>query len=174
LWNAFHSSFNTALHCQVNTNILDEIENKQISTWASFSKEEFNITLGSCNNSSTSGPDKLLQRHPKSILSDEVCITRVINIANACINLGYWPNHSKLLSMVIIPKPNKPSYDSPKSFCPIVLLNTLGKLIEKVIEERLQFHVVSNDFIHPSQLESLKFKSTTDMDIALTHIIRSG
>jgi len=76
--------------------------------------------------------------------------------------------------MVIIPKPNKPSYDSPKSFCPIVLLNTLGKLIEKVIEERLQFHVVSNDFIHPSQLESLKFKSTTDMGIALTHIIRSG
>jgi len=31
LWNALHSSFNTALHHQVNTNILDEIENKQAS-----------------------------------------------------------------------------------------------------------------------------------------------
>jgi len=49
--------------------------------------------------------------------------------------------------MVIIPKPNKPLYDSPKSFCPIVLLNTIGKLIEKVIGERLQFLVVRNDFI---------------------------
>ena len=76
--------------------------------------------------------------------------------------------------MVIIPKPNKPSYDSPKSFRPIVLLNTLGKLIEKVIGERLQYHVVNNNFIHPSQLEGLKFKSTIDTGVILMHIIWSG
>jgi len=62
--------------------------------------------------------------------------------------------------MVIIPKPNKLLYDSPKSFRPIVLLNTLGKLIEKIIGERIQFYVTANDFIHPSQLGGLKFKST--------------
>jgi len=73
-----------------------------------------------------------------------------------------------------IPKPNKLAYDQPKSFHPIVLLNTLGKLIEKVVAERLQFLVVKNDFIHPSQLGSLKFKSTTDAGVALTHIVRSG
>jgi len=158
------------LHRQVNTNILDEIENKQTSTWTPFSKEEFNIALGSCNNLSTPGLDKLSWRHLKSILSDKVCITRVIKIGNMYIDLGYWPNYFKLSSTVIIPKPNKPSYDSPKSFHPIILLNTLGKLIKKVIGERLQFHVVSNDFIHPSQLEGLKFKSTTDVDVALMHI----
>ena len=76
--------------------------------------------------------------------------------------------------MVIIPKPNKPSYNLPKSFHPIILLNTLGKLIKKVIGERLQFHVGSNDFIHPSQLGSLKFKSTTNVDIALIYIIWLG
>ena len=73
--------------------------------------------------------------------------------------------------MVIIPKSNKLSYDSPKSFRPIILLNTLGKLIEKVIGERLQFHVVNNDFIHPSQLGGLKFKSTIGVGVTLTHII---
>ena len=56
----------------------------------------------------------------------------------------------------------------------MVLLNTLGKLIEKVIAERLQFTVASNNFIHPCQLGGLKFKSTADASIALTHIIRSG
>jgi len=66
------------------------------------------------------------------------------------------------------------SYDQPKSFHPIVLLNTLGKLIEKVIAERIQFMVTSNDFIHPSQLGRLKFKSTTDAGVALTHIVCSG
>ena len=76
--------------------------------------------------------------------------------------------------MIIIPKPNKISYDQPKAFWPIVLLNTLGKLIEKVIAERIQFTVASNDFIHPSQLGRLKFKSTIDAGVALTHIVRSG
>ena len=50
----------------------------------------------------------------------------------------------------------------------------LGKLIEKVIDDRLQFHVISNNFIHQSQLEGLKFKSTTDAGIALTHFICMG
>jgi len=56
----------------------------------------------------------------------------------------------------------------------IVLLNTIRKLIEKVITEHLQFHVAKIDFIHPSQLGGLKFKSTTDAGVTLTHIIRSG
>ena len=76
--------------------------------------------------------------------------------------------------MVVIPKPNKALYNSPKSFRLIVLLNTMGKLIEKVIGERLQFLTTSNDFIHPSQLRDLKFKSTINIGVALTHIIHSG
>ena len=75
---------------------------------------------------------------------------------------------------MIIPKPNKPVYDYSKAFCPIVLLNTLEKVIEKVIAERLQFIVTGNSFIHPSQLDSLKTKSTSDAGIALTHIVHSG
>jgi len=88
--------------------------------------------------------------------------------------LGYWPNHFKRSSTVIIPKPNKLLYDSPKLFRPIVLLNTLEKLIKKIIEERIQFHIVANNFIHSSQLGGLKFKSIINAGIALTYIIQSG
>ena len=76
--------------------------------------------------------------------------------------------------MIVISKPNKQLYDFPKSFRPIILLNMLGKLIEKVTGERLQFQVAANDFIHLSQLEGLKFKSTINAGVALTHIIHSG
>jgi len=75
---------------------------------------------------------------------------------------------------VIIPKLNKPAYDHSKAFHPIVLLNTLGKLIEKVIAERIQFIIAGNSFIHPSQLGGLKTKSTFNADIALTHIVCLG
>ena len=75
---------------------------------------------------------------------------------------------------VIIPKPNKMSYDMPKSFRPIMLFNILGKLIEKVIGDKLQFHIISNNFIHQSQLGGLKFKSTMDASIVFTHFIHIG
>ena len=126
------------------------------------------------NNSSAPGPDKLLWHHLKFIINQDECLINIINIANTCFNLGYWPNYIKYSSTIIIPKPNKTSYDQAKSFCLIVLLNTLGKPIEKVITERLQFTVINNDFIHPSQLGGLKFKSTMDARVALTCIVRSG
>ena len=166
--------FNTAFHQQIDTAVLEEIVNKLPSFWAPFFKEKFRITIANCNNSSTLGLDKLSWSHLKTILKHNECLTNIINIANAYIDLDYWPSHFKRSTTVIIPKSNKQSYDSPKSFRPIILLNMLGKLIEKFISERLQFQVVSNDFIHPSQLGSLKFKSTIDADVTLIYIIRLG
>ena len=110
----------------------------------------------------------------KLIIKSDDCLSNIINITDSCINLGHWPNYFKILTTIVIPKPNKSLYNHLKAFRPIVLLNTLGKLIEKVVAERLQFMVTRNDFIHPSQLGGLKFKSTSDAGIALTHIIRSG
>ena len=174
LWDALHNIFNTTLHCQVDPNILNEIDHKPTLQWFPFSKEEFKQVISKCNNSSVPGPNKLSWHHLKFIVNQNECLANIINIANACFNLEHWPNYFKYSFTIIIPKPNKISYDQAKLFCPIVLLNTLEKLIEKVIAERLQFTVINNDFIYPSQLGGLKFKSTMDTGIALTHIIRSG
>ena len=174
LWNALYSSFNTTLHHHVDINILNKVDDKLPSSQNSFSKKKLTRTITNCNNSSTPGLNKLLWSHLKTILKDNRCLSNIIRIANACIDLGYWSSHFKEFTMIVIPKPNKQSYDSPKSFRPIVLLNMLGKLIEKVISERLQFLTTSNNFIHPSQLEGLKFKSTIDVGVALIHIIWSS
>ena len=174
LWNTLHSSFNTALHHRVDFNILNEVEHKPCQIWNSFSRYEFRSAIHKCIDSSAPGPDRMSWCHWKVIIKNDDCLSKIINIADTCINLGYWPKYFKISTTVIIPKPNKMSYNNPKAFHPIVLLNTLGKLIEKVIAERIQFTVASNDFIHPSQLGGLKFKSTSNAGIALTHIIQSG
>ena len=154
LWYALHSTFNMANNRQVDTTILDEINDKSIISWLEFSREEFKFTLSSCNNSSVPDLDKLMWNHLKIICEDNECFDTIIQIANACINLGYWPLYFKTSTMIVISKPNKKSYDSSKSFRPIVLLNIINKLIEKIIGERLQFNTVSNNFIHLSQLGS--------------------
>ena len=103
-----------------------------------------------------------------------MCLKNIVFIANACFELGYWPSHFKKSTTIVIPKSNKSSYNSLKFFRPIVLLNTLNKLIKKAIGERLQFQVIANNFIYQSQLEGLKFKSITDAGIVFTHFIYTG
>ena len=97
-----------------------------------------------------------------------------MNIADACFELEVWPSHFKTSSMIIIPKSNKKSYDFLKSFRSIVLLNILGKLIEKVIGEHLQFYLILNNFIYLCQLGGLMQRSTIDVGIALSYFICLG
>ena len=171
LWNTLHNFFNNAFHCQVDVNILNEIEHKPCQSWCSFSSHKFKTAILKCTDSSAPGPDKMSWYHWKLIFTNDNCLSKIINIADACINLGHWPEYFKISTTVVIPKPNKQSYDNPKVFRPIVLLNTLGKLIKKAIAERLQFTVAANDFIHPCQLGSLKFKFTANAGIMLSHIV---
>ena len=59
LWEALYATFNSALHHQIDKEVLNKIGSKPISTWVPFSKEEFQQALIKCNNSSALGPDKL-------------------------------------------------------------------------------------------------------------------
>ena len=91
--------------------------------------------IAKCNNLSALEPNKLSWCYLKVIIKNKACLGKFIDIANTCFEIGWWLLHFKSLTMIIIPKLNKKLYDSPKSFCPIVLLNILGKLIEKVTSE---------------------------------------
>ena len=98
-------------------------------------------------------------------------IIKLIDITNACIDLDHWLSHFKVLTIIIIPKPNKVLYNLSKLFHSIVLLNITGKLFKKMIRERLQFLLISNNFIYWCQLGGLKHRSTTNTGVILTYFI---
>ena len=75
---------------------------------------------------------------------------------------------------MIIPKTGKLAYDTPKAFRPIVLLNTLGKFIEKMVTRQLQFDAVKYGILHSNQLEGVAQQSTEDAGVFLTHLVRAG
>ena len=174
LWHALHNSYNSAANRPVNTRFLNEILQATPIEWPAFSKQEFRDTIAKCSLSSALGPNHISWRHLKTLFSSDLCLEKIVNVTNAYINLEVWPFHFKTANTVIIPKPNKESYSTPKSFHPIVLLNTTGKLIEKVISNHLQFHIVDNGFLNPNQLGSIRQRSTTDAGIYLTYLIRAG
>jgi hypothetical protein len=84
-------------------------------------------------------------------------------VANACIAVGHWPTYFKESNSVIIPKPGKAHYTMPKMFRPIVLLNTIGKLFEKMLANRLQFKAAEQGVLHLRQFGGVQQHSTKDV-----------
>ena len=105
--------------------------------WMLFSNEKFKSVVNKCSNLSTSELDQISWKYLKAVVKNKKCLNNIINIANTCIILSYQPAHFKELFSIIISKPNKVLYNFSKMFKPIILLNTLGKLIEKILGEHL-------------------------------------
>jgi hypothetical protein len=62
----------------------------------------------------------------------------------------------------------------PEMFCPIVLLNTTGKLFEKMLAQCMQHDAVWLGIFYSNQLGGIKQCSTEDAGVFLTHLIHAG
>ena len=140
LWRALHQSYNTAANHSVDLSVLDEVPSQATHSWMPFSLLEMQEVFKVCSNISAPGSNHITWWYFKHILSNNTCAIGIFSLANACLSLHHWPRYFKELVSIIIPKLGKPAYDTSKAFRPIVLLNTLGKLIEKIIARKLVKH----------------------------------
>nr|BAB32470.1 Pol-like protein Pol-2 [Tricholoma matsutake] len=174
LWDALDGSYNAASDRVVDLSILDELDPAPERAWIPFSVMELKEALNACSSRSAPGPDHVTWLHLKHWCSNPEVAGLITRIAEACITAGHWPAHFKESLSVIIPKPGKPNYSTPKSFRPIVLLNTLGKLVEKMLSRRLQFDGVAHEAFEQNQFGGVAQRSTEDAGIYLTHLVRAG
>jgi hypothetical protein len=137
LWNALHSTYNMASGCECEMESLNEWPAFPEREWLDFISNEVCIALTVCAKSSAPGPDRITWSHLKLLLTDVETCVKVVDLANACFEHGHWPTFFKESLSVIIPKPGKLLYAAPKAFRPIVLLNTMGKLIEKCVSNHI-------------------------------------
>src|SRR6266850_4306162 len=89
------------------------------------------------------------------------------SILQEALRLGVHPWHS--VTVVIIPKPNKPDYSAAKAYRPISLLECCGKLLEKVVANRLSSDVNHFDLLGLGQFGSCTHHSAPDAATALRH-----
>jgi hypothetical protein len=61
----------------------------------------------------------------------------------------------------------------PKAYRIITLLNSLGKILERIFTIQLGYLVNTTDLLHPSQIGSRKQQSAIDTTLLLLHFMES-
>lgn len=74
----------------------------------------------------------------------------LLNIFNHAISTGYFPDKLKHANIIFIPKPNK-SPHLVQNYRPISLLDVHGKLLDKILNNRLYRHLSNNNILHDRQ-----------------------
>lgn len=85
----------------------------------------------------------------------------LLNLINTCFNFGYIPDAWKSQLIIPILKPGK-SPDNPDHYRPIALSPVIGKILEHLIKNRLEWYVESKGMIADSQFGFRKGFSTLD------------
>uniref|UniRef100_A0A9Q8UTM3 RNA-directed DNA polymerase from mobile element jockey n=1 Tax=Passalora fulva TaxID=5499 RepID=A0A9Q8UTM3_PASFU len=116
------------------------------------------------------GPDKIPNCYLKASSS---LITPVLApIFTQCMKQGYCPKAFRQSLTCVLRKPQKEDYTKLKSYRPIALLNTLGKLLEKVVAIRLTGIVEEHNLLPATQMGGRQKRSTLTAVELITEQIR--
>ncbi|XP_064539656.1 uncharacterized protein LOC135429319 [Drosophila montana] len=143
-----HTQARPSSHVAAMPSLIDEVSVEEVLTIARSLKP-----------SKAPGPDGIPNRALKLAMSLQPA--QFVQLFNMCLMERTFPTIWKLQTLVLLPKPGKPP-DDPSSYRPICLLDTLGKVLEKLICNRLQVAVDNNGGLSQSQFGFTKAKSTID------------
>jgi len=124
---------------------------------AHFSATELRYAASQLKNSVAPGPDRVPNEVMKIICRyhPEILLT----IYNKCIDQGRFPKPWKRARLVLLRKDDKP-LDQVSSYRPLCLLDSCGKLFEKLIDNRIRAHLDSTNGLADTQYGFRRGRST--------------
>uniref|UniRef100_A0A2M4ADW9 Putative waldo-6 aae n=1 Tax=Anopheles triannulatus TaxID=58253 RepID=A0A2M4ADW9_9DIPT len=105
------------------------------------------------------GPDGIPNIAIKTAIREAPDMFRVV--LQKLLNEGHFPDRWKRQKLVLVPKPGKSPGD-PSSYRPICLIDTAGKLLEKVIQNRLSRYTEGENGLSERQFGFRRGRSTVD------------
>ncbi|XP_072948186.1 uncharacterized protein [Epargyreus clarus] len=134
-----------------------------------FTPAELDLVLKAMNPKKAPGSDGLTA----DICTEAIQSGREVfmAIANKCLELAHFPKQWKTAHVVILRKPGKDDYTKPKSYRPIGLLPVMGKIIEKLMVGRIQWHILPT--LNKTQYGFTPQRGTEDALYDLMEFVRS-
>ena len=90
---------------------------------------------------------------------------------NDFLKRGHFPAQWKIAKIIPITKPGKKDSYDPSKYRPISLINTKGKVLEKLLINRIMHHIHKSKFLNHNQFGFLPQKSTIDAAMTVTQSI---
>jgi len=157
------------LHRKIRKKILeppDTVDNK------AFMKEEITANLKKLNSKKAPGEDGL--NSDILIGAFQVFPLFFTQIYNACLKEGCFPKKWKRSVIIPIIKPGKEECNDILKYRPISLINTGGKLLERLMIDRILFHIYSNDLFSDNQCGFTPQRGTVDAGIEVKNFIEES
>ena len=124
-----------------------------------FSKEELNQAL-KVSKDSAPGEDGISYCMIKHL--PQVSFLFLLSLFNLIWSSNVFPSMWRTAIVVPFPKPGKDPTD-PSNYRPIALTSCLSKLLERMVNYRLVWHLESNNLLHPNQYGFRRGHSTVDV-----------
>lgn len=96
----------------------------------------------------------------------------VTMIYNKCLSTGCFPKRWKKSIIIPIIKPTKDKCEDASKYRPISLINTGGKVLEKLLIDRILHHAFSNNLLNNNQFGFTPQKGTVDAAMAVKEFIQ--
>jgi len=88
-----------------------------------------------------------------------------------CLRKGCFPENWKIAKILPIIKPGKEHISDPSKYRPISLLNTEGKVLEKLMSRRIMHYLYKTEFLNNNQYRFTPQKSTVDAAMEVRQFI---
>lgn len=161
--------------CTLNNNAvqisLNIINNHVVNEVNLIKPKELSSTIKTLKNYKAPGSDKLQNILLKKLPRKAIVFLNFI--FNACLATSYFPDQWKIANVVAIAKPNK-DLSHPQNYRPISLLSALSKVFEKLILQRINAHIETNNCIQPFQFGFRPQLATTHQLARVTRDIQAA
>lgn len=131
--------------------------------------EEIHLILKNIKNKKSPGIDSIPNIALKNLPPKAVSL--LVEITNAIMKLGHFPDAWKMAKVIPIPKVGKPP-DNAANTRPISLLCGISKIAEITINKRLLSHIYANNLLPDEQFGFRQGRSTTQALCRLTNHVR--
>ena len=135
-----------------------------------FTLHELTRAISMCGNTSV-GPDDIHYEFFRHL--NKEALTYLLAAINDLFVSHTFPATWRESIVIPIPKPNKDK-QHPSGYRPISLTSCASKVVERMVNTRLQYYLESNDLLDEHQCGFRRGKSTTDNIIRLITDIRTG
>jgi hypothetical protein len=118
------------------------------------------------------GPDGI----PNIVLTKcaDAILDRLFYIYSAIYDKQIYYDPWKEFNTIVLRKPGKPSYEVPKAYRPISLINTLWKVLTAIIANQLTYFAEKHQLLPSHHFGGRPGRTTTDAMHLLTYKIKSA